>query len=528
MNASTSVSAPLSSDTARLLHLLEIQRRISAERDLNLLSKRVMQEITAMFDAERSTLFLFDWEAMELRTHAAEGMDRSLVVPLHMGIVGTAILRREVMNVAGAYRHPFFNSEIDASLGYTTDSLLVAPMISSDGRVLGGVELINKLSGRFTAEDEAIVVAAAARIGCWIENGSTYPAGVEAEIVDIRNQIRCDRGTVFGLEARTGRLVSIYADGGNGRTLSLNMKLGIAGMVAVTGRSVLIEDAWNDPRFDRTVDQRTGYRTRSMLCVPLKNGSGQTVGVVQAINRHDGGFTADDLATLEAVAGVVAIAVESAMLFSDYERQFRSLLSSIAASYDAAFPSMAGHAVRCTKIALAIGRRLGLSIEELDLLEVASMLHDFGMMAMDVDLLEKTEQLTDSEFELMKSHARLTEDLLHHVQFTRKYRQVPLIAASHHETPDGNGYPRGMVSAEIPFMSRIIAVADAYTAMLAPRPYRAPMTLTTALAELKNGSGSKFDSHVVAALVEHLEAPEALAAVDTPGQSSTATAHPMR
>ena len=528
MNASTSVSAPLSSDTARLLHLLEIQRRISAERDLNLLSKRVMQEITAMFDAERSTLFLFDWEAMELRTHAAEGMDRSLVVPLHMGIVGTAILRREVMNVAGAYRHPFFNSEIDASLGYTTDSLLVAPMISSDGRVLGGVELINKLSGRFTVEDEAIVVAAAARIGRWIENGSTYPAGVEAEIVDIRNQIRCDRGTVFGLEARTGRLVSIYADGGNGRTLSLNMKLGIAGMVAVTGHSVLIEDAWNDPRFDRTVDQRTGYRTRSMLCVPLKNGSGQTVGVVQAINRHDGGFTADDLATLEAVAGVVAIAVESAMLFSDYERQFRSLLNSIAASYDAAFPAMAGHAVRCTKIALAIGRRLGLSAEELDLLEVASMLHDFGMVAMDVDLLEKTEKLTASEFELMKSHARLTEDLLHHVQFTRKYRQVPLIAASHHETPDGNGYPRGMVSAEIPFMSRIIAVADAYAAMLAPRPYRAPMTLATALTELKNGSGSKFDSHVVAALVEHLEAPETLAAVDTPAPSNTATAQPMR
>ena len=490
--------------------MLEIQRRISAERDLNLLSARVMEEITAMFDAERSTLFLFDWEAMELRTHVAEGMDRSLVVPLHMGIVGTAILRRELTNVAGAYRHPFFNAAIDASLGYTTDSLLVAPMIASDGRVLGGVELINKLSGRFTVEDEAIAVAAANRIARWIENDTAYPAGVEAEIVDIRNQIGCDRGTVFGLEARTGRLVSMYADGGNGRTLSLNMKLGIAGMVAVTGKSVLIEDAWNDPRFDRSVDQRTGFRTRSMLCVPLKNGSGQTVGVVQAMNRHDGGFTADDLATLEAVAGVVAIAVESAMLFSDYERQFRSLLTAITASYDAAFPAMAGHSVRATRIALAVGTRLGLSSEELDVLEVASMLHDFGMIAMDADLLEKTGQLSPDEYEQVKSHAKLTEGLLHRVQFTRKYRQVPLIAASHHEAPDGSGYPRGMVSAEIPFMSRIIAVADAYTAMLAPRPHRAPIPLAEALTELTSGSGSKFDSHVVAALVAHLEAPESL------------------
>ena len=161
MNSSVAIGGLGSTDSTRLWHLLEIQRRISAERDLNLLSARVMEEITAMFDAERSTLFLFDWEAMELRTHVAEGMDRSLVVPLHMGIVGTAILRRELTNVAGAYRHPFFNAAIDASLGYTTDSLLVAPMIASDGRVLGGVELINKLSGRFTVEDEVIIVEAA-------------------------------------------------------------------------------------------------------------------------------------------------------------------------------------------------------------------------------------------------------------------------------------------------------------------------------------------------------------------------------
>ena len=65
-----------------------------------------------------------------------------------------------------------------------------------------------------------------------------------------------------------------------------------------------------------------------------------------------------------------------------------------------------------------------------------------------------------------------------------------------------------MVRAEIPFMSRIIAVADAYTAMLAPRPYRAPMPLAAALAALENESGNKFDSHVLAALVAHLDSPE--------------------
>lgn len=496
-------------DGERFRHLLEIQRRVGSERDLGRLAQVVMGEVTALLGADRSTLFLFDWETMELRANFAEGVDsRALVVPIRMGIVGTAILRRELANVTNAYASPYFNPEVDSVLGYRTDSLLVAPMLSTEGRILGGVELLNKATGRFTVTDETLLTQTAARLARWVEKGEAYPAGVDAEVAALRNIVGCDRGTVFALEEGTSRLVAIHADGGDGRSISLNMKLGIAGLTAVTGRSMRIDEAWDDPRFDRSVDQRTGYRTRSMLSVPLTGATGEPLGVVQAINSREGVFTDEDLATLEAVTSIVAIAVENAMLFADQERQFHSMLDALAASIDAKDSLTAGHSQCVANHALAIGRELGFSLEELDLLRVASILHDYGKIGVDDRILKKNGKLDADEFSHMKLHAELTEDILTRIHFTRKYRKVPLIAAAHHECLDGSGYPRGLTAQEIPFMAKILTVADVFEALTADRHYRKKMTNAEALAVLDAGAGTRFDPNVIDALRRHLARPE--------------------
>ncbi|OHC66249.1 MAG: hypothetical protein A3H93_04235 [Rhodocyclales bacterium RIFCSPLOWO2_02_FULL_63_24] len=501
----------LISDDERFRHCLEIQRRVSSEHNLGRLAQLVMSEVTALLGADRSTLFLFDWDTMELRANFAEGIEgRALVVPLRMGIVGTAILRREVTNVSNAYTSPYFNPEVDSILGYRTESLLVAPLLGADGRILGGLELLNKTTGRFSADDEALTAQAAARLARWVERGDAYPAGVEAEVIALRNTVGCDRGTVFVLEENSGRLAAIHADGGDGRSISLNMKLGIAGLTAVTGRSMRIPEAWEDPRFDSSVDLRTGYRTRSMLCVPLKSTQGDSVGVVQAINKRVGEFSEDDLATLEAVAGIVAIAVENAMLFADQERQFHSMLDVLAASIDAKDGLTAGHSTNVSVIALAIGSELGFSSEELDLLRVAAVLHDYGKIGISDNVLKKEGRLDEEEFDHMKSHASLSEDILTRIHFTRKYRNVPMIAASHHECLDGSGYPRGLRGQEIPFMSKILTVADVFEALTADRHYRKKMNTEEALAILDAGAGTRFDSHVVAALRRHLAAAQTI------------------
>jgi HD-GYP domain-containing protein (c-di-GMP phosphodiesterase class II) len=499
------------SDDHRCRHCLEIQRRVSAEHNLDRLGQVVMDEVTALLDADRSTLFLFDRDTMELRANFAAGIEgRALVVPLRMGIVGTAILRREIANVSNAYASPYFNPELDSILGYRTESLLVVPLLASDGRVLGGLELLNKNAGRFTAEDEILTKQTVERLAKWVENGDAYPAGIEAEVIALRNSVGCDRGTLFVLEEGSGRLAATHADGGDGRSISLNMKLGIAGLTAVAGRSFRIEEAWEDSRFDRSVDQRTGYRTRSMLCVPLKSASGESIGVVQAINKDTGPFSEDDLATLEAVAGIVAIAIDNAMLFSDQERQFHSMLDVLAASIDAKDGLTAGHSTTVAMHAVAIGRELGFTAEELDLLRVAAVLHDYGKIGVSDSVLQKKGLLDDEEFAEMKRHASLTGDILTRIHFTRKYRDVPLIAASHHERLDGNGYPSGLTAREIPFMAKILAVADAFEALTADRHYRQKMSTEDALAILDAGVGARFEGHVIAALRRYLAVPEPL------------------
>ena len=497
------------SDEERFRHCLEIQRRVSSEHDLGRLAQKVMREITALLGADRSTLFLFDWNTMELRANFAEGVEgHTLVVPLRMGIVGTAILRREITNVSNAYASPYFNPEVDSMLGYRTESLLVAPLLGSEGRILGGLELLNKATGRFSADDETLAAQTAARLARRVESGDASPIDVGAEVNALRNVVGCDRSTVFVLEEGSGRLVAIHADGGDGRSISLNMKLGIAGLTAVSGRSIHIAEAWEDPRFDRSVDQRTGYRTRSMLCVPLKSASGESVGVVQAINKHNGLFSEDDLATLEAVAGIVAIGIENAMMFADQERQFHSLLDVLAASIDAKDTLTAGHSTNVARYSIAIGRELGFSSEELDLLRVSAVLHDYGKIGISDSVLKKDGPLDAEEFSHMKSHASLSEDILTRIHFARKYSNVPLIAASHHERLDGSGYPRGLTGREIPFMAKILTVADVFEALTADRHYRKKLSTDDALAILDEGVGTRFDSHVIAALRSYLAGPE--------------------
>jgi HD-GYP domain-containing protein (c-di-GMP phosphodiesterase class II) len=275
---------------------------------------------------------------------------------------------------------------------------------------------------------------------------------------------------VFKLDIQTSRLVSLHVDsgvdGGLERPLSLNMKLGIAGMVAVTGETLRLDDVWLDPRFDRSVDQRTGYRTRSMICVPLKSTSGETVGVVQAINKHadkDGGvFTAEDA---------------------------KDSLN-------------ADHSERVTTLTAQLGQRLGLSAEDIEVLRVATILHDYGMIGVPDSIVMKPGALDADEMEKVRAHPGLTEQLLNHIRFSRRYRKVPMIAAAHHEVMDGSGYPRGLKGSEIPFLTRILTVADVYVALTSARPWRPGMSQSDALAFMQAGSGKQFDPAVVARLSE--------------------------
>ena len=132
------------------------------------------------------------------------------------------------------------------------------------------------------------------------------------KVVEITTkETTAERGTLFLNDPETGELYSRVAQGDLVREIRILNDSGIAGIVFQTGEGLMIQDAYSDARFNRSVDQQTGYVTRNIICAPIRTVSGQVIGVIQALNKAKGKFTKDDLALLEAMASQAAVALQS-------------------------------------------------------------------------------------------------------------------------------------------------------------------------------------------------------------------------
>lgn len=167
---------------------------------------------------------------------------------------------------------------------------------------------------------EALVAASGA-----LNQASGLDEILQTILTLVAAQLDCERTTVFLIDKRTNKLHARQMSGSSHVEIVLERGRGIAGHVAESGESVLIDDVQGDARFDRTTDLRTGYVTRTMLCVPLRKPDGSVTGSVQAINARREKFSAADLAYLEAFAALAAIAVEREQLAQE---AFRSHLIS--------------------------------------------------------------------------------------------------------------------------------------------------------------------------------------------------------
>ena len=152
------------------------------------------------------------------------------------------------------------------------------------------------------------------------------------------------------------------------------------------------------------------------------------------------------------------------------------------------------HSARVAVLAVAIGEKLGLSDEELLTLRRAAELHDIGKVAISQSLLSKLGRLTDEEMRVMRQHATLALEILGAVQALKP--TLPLIK-HHHERWDGTGYPDGLRGEQIPLGARIIAVAEVYDILTHGAPWKEPLSIDEAKAEIQRCAGSQFDPRVV-------------------------------
>ncbi len=328
--------------------LLEVMSNLAAERDLDKLLVSIMAKASEVMDADRSTLYLVDEAKNQLWSKVAQGeATNEIRFPIGQGIAGHVAATGETINIADAYADSRFNPDVDKRTGYRTHTILTMPMKNQKGKTIGVLQVLNKRGvdgkGRFTGRDEELLRAFSSQAAIAVENALlneeirkrmqttetllNVMRAVSSELeIDLLLQkivgktsevMNADRATLFLVHRKSGELWSRVAQGADMKEIRVPRGLGIAGHVAETGETVNIRDAYSDPRFNPEVDKRTGYRTRTILSMPLKNDKGEIIGVMQVLNKREGVFNEEDEKLLDALGSQTAIALENSRLFEE-------------------------------------------------------------------------------------------------------------------------------------------------------------------------------------------------------------------
>lgn len=239
-----------------------------------------------------------------------------------------------------------------------------------------------------------------------------------------------------------------------------------------------------------------------VVAVPVRAGS-RVLGALSVARRRGApGFSDEDVQLVLALAEVSGDALERAEAVDGLERAYAEVLLFLARAMDAHDAAGAGHSSVVAHWAEALARRMGCTPEEVREIRWAALLHNVGKVAIPEEILRKPAPLSQEELNLVRRYPVIGEEILRAVP---RFRGVAKLVRHHRERWDGAGYPDGLRAEEIPLGARILAVADAYTAMTDFRRYRAARGHGDAVAELRRHAGSQFDPQVVRAFVELLE-----------------------
>jgi putative nucleotidyltransferase with HDIG domain len=247
------------------------------------------------------------------------------------------------------------------------------------------------------------------------------------------------------------------------------------------------------------ISESTGVRNlpariQSAMAVPLKIRE-KVFGVVTAfVDEGTYRFTEKDLYYLSFMGTKAADTAENIALYETITENLFSTLRAFVKAVEARDAYTKEHSNRVAEMAVVLGREMGCSEEELNLLNFAGRLHDIGKIGIRDNILLKPGRLTDEEFEIIKEHPAIGAMIVSQLGLWDRETQI---IRHHHERFDGTGYPDGLKGVAIPFLSRIMAVADAYDAMASDRAYRRKLDFGKVCEIIRGGSGAQFDPRVV-------------------------------
>jgi len=212
---------------------------------------------------------------------------------------------------------------------------------------------------------------------------------------------------------------------------------------------------------------------------------------------HQPDFGTPEVRLLQSLAAQLGLALTNADLYEDLKSFLTNTVKTLICAIDAKDSYTAGHSERVNIVSMLLGNEMNLDLEALEALYWGSLLHDVGKIGMPESILNKPGRLDDTEIEIVKQHPSRGWEMLHAIE---KLRAAAEGVRLHHERWDGQGYPLRLAGVDIPIIARIIAVADAFDAIISNRSYRKGQSAARALEIIDEASGSQFDPGVVEAL----------------------------
>jgi HD-GYP domain-containing protein (c-di-GMP phosphodiesterase class II) len=492
-------------DTESFLASLEVSSRV---RDFSSLSGILLEALGNVMPLESILLFVRSQPSRDLTPHGESDHLPQMALAASEAMSGKLLVRSELEGsqvvcapVALASEQPIGVLAVVFGKGQPVtedDETLLLRVSRKLAPLLGQIAYMRKREGEYRKLSAILRILRASEAARDLHSLVSLLASETTEVLD------AERSTLFLHDPRTDELWSFLAEG-ESREIRFDADLGIAGHVFRTGVPVISNDARSDQRFNRAIDEKTGFTTRSLLTVPVRNAEGKVLGAFQVINKESGDFSEGDREFMEGMAAEASVTIENFQLFEARKRMFDSLINALAESIESRDPLTAGHSYEVMRYSVAIAREMGLDRDTIEAIRYSALLHDYGKIGVPDSILKKNGPLTGEEREIIKTHVEHTRKILSNIDFEERLQAVPKYAVQHHERLNGSGYPDGLTAEEISIGGMIIAVADVYESLTSQRHYRDPMSTSEALDVIREGYGTLFSEEVTDTLVSILE-----------------------
>lgn len=420
---------------------------------------------------------------------------------------------------AKAYRNNF---SIDAR------NLIGIPLVAR-GKLIGEISAVNKIGEpAFSGSDRDFISELARHIAVAIQNTQLFERQNRSSnrqklldqisrhlhqtldldelipriFIEVNKAIHAEAQSIWLVDEEAGLIKCRFARGATadalkGVTVPLDAP-SIVGTSVSKQESIIIKDAQNDPRRARSVDEKTGFVTRSLMTVPLVL-EDKSIGAIQAVNKKDGQlFNQDDLDLFRSIADSAALAVNNAQLVADLQNSYDLTLDALSAALDTRDRETEGHSRRVVEYTARLAAQIGLDKETIKSIRRGALIHDIGKIGVPDAVLNKPDSLNPEERKIIERHPQTGYYMLADIPYLQE--EIKIVVC-HHEKWNGTGYPFGLRGEQIALGARLFSIADTFDALTSDRPYRQGRPYEAARKIIEEESGKQFDPQAVDAFL---------------------------